>query len=244
MTQPPPEPDITPGKPLWATPPAEPAPSAAGPPTTGPPPDPDRTTVMPAGDGQPGGSAPPGPPGAPQPPWQQAGPGNQPPAGPYGQAGPGGPGGPPPFGGPGQPGPPGGRPPRKGNKGLLIGGIAGGVALVLILGVLGFFFLGGGSPADSVESYLTALKEGDEETAKSYVCAARRNTVIGLSKDGIKDTGYDRWTIVGEREIGSLAEVDVDIAVEKNATISITFVLIDENGWKLCDGKARKSPRG
>lgn len=246
MTQPPgsQEPNITPGQPLWATPPAAPSPTnePAGPPAAGPPADPDRTTVMP-GYGQPGPPPPPGSAGGPGA-WQQTDPSGQPiPPGQFGQPGGpppfGGPGGPPPFGGPGGPGFPGGQPPKKG-KGLLIGGIVGAVVLAVVVGVLGFVFLGGGSPTDSVDSYLTALKEGDEQTANEYVCQSRQSKSIGLSREATKDTSKATWTILGERVTDKKAEVDVDIVVEKEGTIDITFILVDEDGWKLCDAKARK----
>lgn len=254
MTQPPgsQEPNITPGQPLWATPPAAPPPAAPPPASESshPSADPDRTTVMP-GYAPSGAAAPPPPPGpgGGATPWQQTDPTGQPmPPGPYGgppgPGGPGGPGGPPPFGGPGHPGPghpgtPGGAP-RKRNKGLLIGGIAGGVVVVVLLAVLGIVLLGGGSPTDTVESYLTALKEGDSQTAAEYVCQQRRGKTVGLSRNATKDTVNATWTVLAERETGAGAEVDADIVVDKKGTISITFILVDEDGWKVCDGKTRK----
>lgn len=81
--------------------------------------------------------------------------------------------------------------PRKGlPTGALIGIIAGGVVLLLIIAAVvwavlaprggggGFAGLGSESPSEAVESYLTALSEGDAETALGYVDAYEADTLL------------------------------------------------------------------
>jgi hypothetical protein len=159
---------------------------------------------------------------------------------PYGQ---------PPYGQPGgYPAPPA----KKGGKGWIIAlvGVAavlllccGGGGLIYALGDLG----GAGDPKEAVDTFLEASTEQDVDKAKDVTCDAKKGEIKasdlgGTGNEAAKDAFKDAtWTISEDKEISSskhevTARVTVTIAGRTN-TVPLTFVVVDESGWKVCDFK-------
>jgi hypothetical protein len=210
---------------------------------------------------QPGANEPPygQPPTSGQPPQSPGQPyGQQPP--PYGQQ----PGQPPypqqPGYGGGPPVPP--VPPvKKRGKGWIFALI--GVFLVLALCCGGGFAVyklassgGESNPKAAVDTFLDAVKEQDVDAAKEVTCDAERDSVDVTDLSG---TGSDAtqtaqvrealknitWTISADNEINSdKHEVTADLLIPievagqvNNRPFPLTFIVVKEGGWKVCDTK-------
>lgn len=131
------------------------------------------------------------------------------PQGPAGPPGPGGPGGPGGFGGPGGPGFPGPQDPPK-KKGLPVGLLIGGGAFVLILIVMAALII----PAvtkdkgkAAIEDLFAALAESDARTAATLTgetgvysvtdeMLRRSNELAPIELKSVKGAGDDRYTVV------------------------------------------------
>lgn len=190
-----------------------------------------------SGFGQPGGPTFLGPgqgqvsPG--QPGFQQ---GYQPTGGYAGQAGPPqahqgpppyqqGPGGPPPYG----MAPP---PQKKSSTGLVLGIVGGVVALLLIAGVGGYFYVMNSRPDSMVKEYFEALAAGDADKALSY--AANEPTDTTLLTDEV---------LKASNALGAITDVSITSRSEKTVRVSYRIggqldsvnyeVVKTDDGWKM-----------
>jgi len=189
-----------------------------------------------------------GQPGSGQPSYGQ--PYGQPSSGqPYGQPSSGEPYGQPAYGQPGGYPPP---PAKKGGKGWIIAlvGVAavlllccGGGGLIYALGDFG----GAGDPKEAVDTFLEASTEQDVDKAKDVTCDAKKGDIkasdlSGTGNEAAKDAFKDAtWTISEDKKIsGSKHEVTARVTVTiagRTNTVPLTFVVVDESGWKVCDFK-------
>lgn len=177
---------------------------------------------------------------------------------PYGQPpqGPGQPYGQQPYGQqPGYPAQGGGYgpPPKKGGKGWLFALLGVGLVLILCCGggfavfKLGDFGGGAGDPKEAVDTFLEAAKEQDVDKAKDVTCDAKKDEIKATDISGTGSTAAREafknatWTISNDKEIDSdkhevTAQVTVTV-LGKTSTVPLTFVVVDEGGWKICDTK-------
>ncbi|WP_203579422.1 hypothetical protein [Microbacterium hibisci] len=194
-----------------------------------------------------------GHPGQPQPgtgyPGQPYGtPGTGYPGQPYGTPGASYPGQP--YGTPGASGP---QPPRKGlGKGAIIGIIAGGVGLLVVLVIVIALTLApgaggspaaggaaGGSPSDAVTVYLEALADSDAESALAQLADRPRDESLLTDE-----------MLTASNELAPMADISVeDVDSDSYATVPATYALgdvsvstefsvsLDEDGaWKIGTG--------
>jgi hypothetical protein len=166
-----------------------------------------------------------------------------------------------PYGQPGYPPQPGayGPPPKKGGKGWIFALL--GTALVLLLCCGGGFAIyafvdGGGAedPKAAVNSFLEAVKAQDTDAAKEVTCDKEKDevNVTDLSSTGSSQTEQVRealqkvtWTISEDKEVSDdthevTAQLVVPIEVAgqvNNRPFPLTFIVVEEGGWKVCDTK-------
>lgn len=199
----------------------------------------------------------PQPPQAPQP-YGQPGYGQQPPPQPqppYGQLpqGPGQPYGPPGY-------PPGayGPPPKKSGKGWIF--VLVGVFVVLLLccggGIALFQFAstdGAEDPKDAVNTFLDAVKAQDADAAKEVTCDKEKSEVDVTDLPGSANQPAQvrevlkkvTWTISADKtvdsdthEVTAQLVIPIEIGGQANTQpIPLTFVVVKEGGWKVCDAK-------
>lgn len=164
------------------------------------------------------------------------------------------------YGQPGQPqyaGAPGSAPRKKGlSTGALIGIIGGAVGLVILIIIAVFVFgalsSGGGSqktassPEQAVEEYLTALSEGDADTARKLAGGSSSDVLltddvlkesleiapisnIEIDEEGISEGKYDETVVPASFDVG-------------DQTVKRDFRLWQgSKGWELSDGLVRIS---
>ncbi len=214
--------------------------------------------------GQPGGYGQPGQPQYGQPGQPQYGQPGQPQYGqqPYGAPQYGQPGQPQygqqPYGAPqyGQPGyggqPPYGAPPAKNKTPLIIGG---GIALVVIIGLVLFLTLkggGGNSPVDAVKKYVNGFKSKSYSQVKDSVCKA---DAADLKESDVSDQGddpasaYDFSYGSTTKHGDNAATVDVT-ETKRSSKEKHTFhvnVVKESGDWKVCgttSGTSSQSDQG
>src|SRR5690606_38750042 len=181
---------------------------------------------------------------------------------PYGQGGgfgspPGSPPGPP-YGSPGQPygGEP--VPPRRGGRGLLIGGTVLAAVLVLCIGgAAGAFLLlrdtdtgGAESPTAAVQAFLQAVyRDLDAARASDLVCSeARDESALGAKINEIaayQDAYREpRFTWTSPEEVGQDGEltfIETTVTMmtgdEKTSELRLRVSVLDKgsDGWWVCD---------
>ncbi|MEQ6903789.1 hypothetical protein [Nocardioides sp. YIM 152588] len=138
----------------------------------------------------------------------------------------------PPYGAPGQPFAPdysggtAGGSGRGGRKGLLIGLVAGGVALILLVcGVGGFFIVtAGGGPGDVVEDYIQAQIDEDFEAECELRSADYRENLLDedgddcgdyadRSADDLEDTKKDFEDEYGQSYDDAFDDIEFDVEI-------------------------------
>jgi hypothetical protein len=246
MTQPPgqyPDPQQPGG---YGQPPASGPP---GPPAYGQPP----TSGQPYGQ-QPYGQQPPGQPYGQQPYGQQP-PGQPYGQQPYGQQPPGQPYGQPAYGQPGA-----FPPPKKRGRGWIIALIGVAAVLLLCCGggaaivAFGDFGEGEGDPKAAVNTFLEAVKEQDVEKAKDVTCDKEKSETDVTDLDGMGTSSQNAqvrdalknlsWQITGDREVSGdehevTAQVTLPVGIggQTAPAFPLTFVVVKEGGWKVCDSR-------
>ncbi|BCJ32615.1 hypothetical protein Athai_01180 [Actinocatenispora thailandica] len=195
------------------------------------------------GYGQPASGVPYGQPSAAPDPYGQPAPDpyGQPAAQPYGQ-----PGYQPGYGGM----PPVPQQPKKSKLPIILGAGGGGLALIIVIiivAVVAFSGSGGAKdPATAVQKYLTAVfKDKDAGTAKAMLCKAEQHTtdadpaeVQKQFKQGSTTVSVDWTTPVESSRSGKNAEVKNDLKMSYNGQhvdLPVTWKVVDESGWKVCD---------
>lgn len=203
---------------------------------------------QPPASGQPAYGQPSGPPSYGQPASGQ----------PYGQPPPGQPYGQPGYGqqqygaqpGYGQPGAPYGAPPSKSKLPLILGlGGGGAVVVIIIIVVLVVALSGGaGSPTEAVDDFVAAaFKDHDAGAVKDLLCQKERdnsnNDVSEMQDDLDKLSDSVEFTFGKAQEVsndGDSAKVTTDVTMKEKSSgrtqsETITWTVVDESGWKVCD---------
>lgn len=147
-------------------------------------------------------------------------------------------------------------PPPKKSRGLLIGLIAGGVVLLLCCGGGAFALVGLGNtgaetPTAAVNAYLQAIEDKDQDALDDVKCATNRDKVEDF-EESFESAATEaqlkgiRWQVKDERKDGDKAEVDTTLTAEfvnagkaDDVDVDIVFEVVDEGGWKVCDGDVK-----
>jgi hypothetical protein len=135
--------------------------------------------------------------------------------------------------------------PRRKAKGWLIG-LAVGLVVALLCCCGGGLFLAykfaQADPKDAVTHYLEAVRDQDRDKLTKSTCKTFRDRDTLAAIDSADSRDFLRgltWKLGADREISSdRHEVDVEITfkvfAESPTSIDATFVVVDENGWKVC----------
>ena len=150
-------------------------------------------------------------------------------------------------------------PPKKGlGTGAILGIVGGGlfvlialvVAVVFAIGAVrgvaggGSPFAGGGSAEETVEGYLTAIADGDAETALSFIYAPESSSplltdeVLAASQKLAPLTDI----VIGEPDVtGGYALVPVTYSIGDTPVTTEISVSQDSDGWKITGGTGQLS---
>lgn len=148
-------------------------------------------------------------------------------------------------------------PPPKKKRGLLIGLIGVGLAVLLCCGggvalfASGAFDTGADTPKDAVDAYLQAIEDKDQAALDDVKCDTNIDKVEDFEASfesgasGAQLKGI-RWEITGERKNGDEAEVDTKLTAEfvnegkaDDVAVTIVFKVVEQGGWKVCDGDVK-----
>ncbi|SIO03328.1 hypothetical protein [Agromyces cerinus] len=145
-------------------------------------------------------------------------------------------------------------PPKKGlGTGAILGIVGGGLvvlialiaAIVFAIGAVrgiaggGSPFAGGGSAEETVEGYLTAIADGDAETARSFLYASESSSP--LLTDEVLATSQELAPltdiVIGEPEVtGGYALVPVTYSIGDTPVTTEISVSEDSEGWTIPGG--------
>ncbi|MDI1464550.1 DUF4878 domain-containing protein [Catellatospora sp. KI3] len=132
-----------------------------------------------------------------------------------------------------------------------VAGVSGLVVLLAALALCGATVCGAGiyslasdSPGDVVDSLYEASADGDAEAMRSLVCAKERAKMdakkSSTDMDDLPDGYGFTWDVIDETISGDRATVRVEMEISspdgKSSKVTYDLELVDENGWKVCDG--------
>jgi hypothetical protein len=137
----------------------------------------------------------------------------------------------------------------KSRRGWIIGAVAlavlFGMALSCAFGVLFVVDHFRDSPTEVVEGYLQATHDQDADKIDDITCDALRTGREGLDEFGAGANPDNRqffkdlkWKIGEDRKIaGDKHEVDADVTIRAGETpgsVKLTFLVVNQDGWKVC----------